>query len=334
MPSYIQRALHPEWYHGHNRTPPFFEGWYYKLVDPTTQHKYAVIPGIFLNANPDLNTAFIQVLDGVKAQSAYFTFPVDQFKAAPDALDIRIAGNIFRADQLVLDLTNASGQGATEQLKLKADLRFTGGQAWPVTFGSPGIMGPFGWLNFMECNHGVVSFDHAIEGPIEINGSTIDFSGGRGYIEKDWGQSFPSGYIWMQTNHFPTVTTSLTASIAVIPNFGFTWPGFIVGFWLKGQLYRFASYTGAQVEKLVVTDDHVDWVMRGSGHRLHILAERAEGGLLHEPTRTQMHRRVEETLSARITVHLTTMTGQTIFHETGQHAGMEVYGDLRRLLKS
>ncbi|MCK7537696.1 MAG: tocopherol cyclase family protein [Marinilabiliales bacterium] len=29
-----------------------------------------------------------------------------------------------------------------------------------------------------------------------------DFSGGRGYIEKDWGHSFPSAYVWMQSNHF------------------------------------------------------------------------------------------------------------------------------------
>jgi hypothetical protein len=333
MPSYLQRALHPDWYHGHGRKPPFFEGWYYKLIDPTTQHKYAVIPGIFLNTDPALNTAFVQVLDGMSAQSAYFTYPVEDFQAAPDAFEVRVGPNHFRADRLTLDLSSASGEGAVERLALRADLRFSGGVGWPVTWASPGIMGPFGWLNFMECNHGVVSFDHRIEGQAGVNGQPIDFSGGRGYIEKDWGQSFPAGYIWMQTNHFPTVGTCLTASIAVIPNFGFTWPGFIVGLWLGGRLYRFASYTGAQVEKLVVTDEQVDWVMRGSGHRLHIQAARAEGGLLHEPTRTQMHRRVEETLSARVRVKLMTLDGETRFEETGDHAGMEVYGDLRRLLK-
>jgi hypothetical protein len=333
MPSYIDRALHPDWYHGHTRQPPFFEGWYYKLIDPTTQHKYAIIPGIFLNANPALNTAFVQVLDGVRADSAYFTFPVEQFQAAQDAFQVRVGENTFSADRIQLDLTGAKGEGAVERLALKADLRFSGGQPWPVTLGSPGIMGPFGWLNFMECNHGVVSFDHRIDGQMHLGGQTLDFSGGRGYIEKDWGQSFPAGYIWMQSNHFPTVGTCLTASIAVIPNFGFKWPGFIVGLWLGGTLYRFTSYTGAQVEKLVVTDDHVDWVLRGGGHRLSILAERAEGGLLHEPSRAQMHRRVEETINARVHLRLTRQDGGLVFEESGDHTAMEVYGDLRRLLK-
>ena len=29
MPSFIQRVMHPEWYHGHGKRPPFFEGWYF-----------------------------------------------------------------------------------------------------------------------------------------------------------------------------------------------------------------------------------------------------------------------------------------------------------------
>ena len=43
----------------------------------------------------------------------------------------------------------------------------------------------------MECYHGIVSMDHTVNGLIEINNEKIDFSEGRGYIEKDWGRSFP-----------------------------------------------------------------------------------------------------------------------------------------------
>ncbi|MEZ4893124.1 MAG: tocopherol cyclase family protein [Saprospiraceae bacterium] len=37
---------------------------------------------------------------------------------------------------------------------------------------------------------------------LTINGEELDFTGGKGYMEKDWGRSFPSAYFWMQTNHF------------------------------------------------------------------------------------------------------------------------------------
>ena len=44
---FLQTVRHPAWYHGHDASPPFFEGWYYKLVDRTEAHRFAIIPGIF-----------------------------------------------------------------------------------------------------------------------------------------------------------------------------------------------------------------------------------------------------------------------------------------------
>ena len=46
-------------------------------------------------------------------------------------------------------------------------------------------MGPFAFVPFMECYHGIVSMDHIIQGELEIDGVNIDFSNGRGYLEKD-----------------------------------------------------------------------------------------------------------------------------------------------------
>jgi hypothetical protein len=61
-------------------------------------------------------------------------------------------------------------------------------------------------------------------------------------------------------------------------------------------------------------------------------ALRAEGGLLYGPTRQEMHKRVDETMNARLSVTLRQRNGSLLFQETGRHAGMEVQGDLARLL--
>lgn len=79
-----------------------------------------------------------------------------------------------------------------------------------------------------------------------VNDQQIDFSGGCGYIEKDWGAAFPEGYVWMQTNHFERSNACLTASIAMIPWLGSAFRGFLVGLWLDGELIRFTTYTGAK----------------------------------------------------------------------------------------
>ncbi len=91
-------------------------------------------------------------------------------------------------------------------------------------------MGWYAFVPFMECYHAVIGFDHPLEGKININGNEIDFTGGRGYIEKDYGKSFPSYYIWMQSNHFETEEISVMASVAKIPWLGSSFDGFVVGF--------------------------------------------------------------------------------------------------------
>jgi tocopherol cyclase len=49
----------PDLYHGHGAKPPFFEGWYFKLVDAGETHCYAVIPGVFVGREPDSSHAFV-----------------------------------------------------------------------------------------------------------------------------------------------------------------------------------------------------------------------------------------------------------------------------------
>ena len=59
MDSFLQGAIHPERYHGPRRDliaarrSPFFEGWYYKLIDAAEQHRYAIIPGVSLGRNAE-----------------------------------------------------------------------------------------------------------------------------------------------------------------------------------------------------------------------------------------------------------------------------------------
>lgn len=74
--------------------------------------------------------------------------------------------------------------------------------------------------------------------------------------------------------------------------------GFIVGLWHERQLYRFATYTHAKIEKLAIGDASVDWVIKDKHYRLELKASKAQAGLLRGPSRVDMGRRVNETLQA------------------------------------
>lgn len=319
----LRSTLTPGMYHGFNKKPPFFEGWYYKLVSADERYKVAIIPGVILGQDAH---AFVQVLDGVDGSTAYHTFPFLHFWADDRSFAIEIGENRFDGSHLSVSLERPEGQ-LTGQILLGSL------NPWPVTWLSPGIMGWYAWVPRMECYHGVLSFDHSLQGRLTLNGKMMDFSGGRGYIEKDWGQAFPAAWIWFQSNHFGDVPACITASVAIIPWVGRAFRGFIVGLWLNGKLYRFTTYKRSRIESLQIFDDHVDWVLRNNQYRLSLIARRVTGGLLRGPTRLDMGKRVLETLSATVHVRLETLQGALLFEGVGSHTGLEVMGDLPRLLR-
>lgn len=321
---YIYSVLHPENYHGNGKTGPFFEGWYFKLVDADETFRYCIIPGVYLSKNPADTHAFIQFMDGVSGESIYQPYPYSDFNFSEKGFEVQIGENRFSSHTIHVDIDHPD-------LKVMGDLNFEGLTPWPVSLRSPGIMGWYGWVPGMECYHGVVSLNHTIQGRLQINANQIDFSGGAGYIEKDWGKSFPKAWIWMQTNHFSQPNTCLTASAAVIPWQGRTFNGFIAGLWTGNQLHRFATYTGAHLDDTSVTDHEAHLVFTGRSERLELTAERAEGGILQAPTTAQMNRRITESLSAQVHVTLFKKNGNAwikTFEDTGRYAGLEVMGNL------
>jgi hypothetical protein len=319
-------TLHPDRYHGFSVQPPYFEGWYYKLVSADDNQQLAVIPGVYLAPDEDNSHCFVQVFDSTADEVRYHRYPIDAFQASQGSFEIRVGPNIFKRNVISLAIDDEIG-------RVQGRLEFSDLTPWPVRFFSPGAMGWFAWVPMMECYHGVVSMDHGISGQITLDDQVLDFSGGRGYIEKDWGRQFPSAWIWGQSNHFELPGVSLMLSVAVVPWSGRSFGGFIIGFLHDGVIHCFATYNRAKIETLAINDTAVDLVVKNRTHRLHIRALRVAGGLLHAPTSVAMDRRIVETLDARLEVQFEDLDGRVIFRGTGQHAGLETVGDLDRLIK-
>ncbi|MAT41890.1 MAG: hypothetical protein CL609_06080 [Anaerolineaceae bacterium] len=326
LTNFIRTTLHPENYHGRFVSQPFFEGWYFKVVDSSGKHRYSFIPGVFLGKSNENSHAFVQVLDGASSSVEYHRYPIEQFWSADDHFEIRIGDNSFSLKQIELNINN-------HQQIVQGNLKFDNPIGWPVHWTSPGVMGWYAWVPNMECYHGVLGFDHAVSGKIQVNQHEVDFSGGRGYIEKDWGKAFPQSWIWMQSNHFVHTRASLTASVAIIPWMGSAFAGFIVGFWQNGKLHRFATYANSRINNLSVNDKYVVWTMQNRTHILEIQARQAQGGLLLAPTPQGMGRRIPETLSANIHVRLINRKINNVeFEGTGDYAGLEVVGKMDKLI--
>jgi tocopherol cyclase len=192
-----------------------FEGWYFK--HQKEGESLAFIPGHAESG------AFIQMI----SSSGSRQFEINNLTVQHGI--IRADKCIFSHKGMVIDLPGVAGKI----------------EYGPLSPLDSDIMGPFRFLP-MECSHGVISMCHTLDGSVSIEGTVTDFSGGRGYIEKDSGTSFPRSYLWLQCNDFPE-DCSVMLSIASIPFAGLSFTGCICALLYKGREYRLATYKGVKL---------------------------------------------------------------------------------------
>lgn len=315
----LYRLYHPPVFQGRKKRSNYFEGWYFKLVNHQGNQIWSIIPGISYSND---SHGFIQLIHAQTGRSYYHRFPIDSFSCEKDKFQIRMGSNSFSEHHLFLDLES-------ENLQVQGELRFTEVNPFPIRLLSPGIMGWYAFVPFMECYHGVVSMHHQLEGDLVINGSKLSFDGGKGYIEKDWGKSMPSDWIWMQSNHFENnQESSFMLSVARIPWLKGYFPGFLSFLQLDGKVIRFATYNGSKVESLHVSDKEVRVNLIGRKLQLEVTAYRQDGGMLKAPRHGAMDREIQESIISSLELVLKNRNGKILYRDTGIHAGLEIVGDM------
>ncbi|MFN3555245.1 MAG: tocopherol cyclase family protein [Bacteroidales bacterium] len=327
---YNLRKLHrPEWFQGNGETRQYFEGWYFKNVSAKGDHCWSFIPGVSL-VEGDTH-AFVQAINGQTGQTFYFRYPAEDFFFSSKGFEVKVGNNRFSQQGFSLDLDDG-------QNRFTGSLSITSPVGFKATLARPGIMGWYRYVPFMECYHGVVSLDHALQGKLLFNGEELDFSGGRGYIEKDWGSSMPRSWIWMQSNHFDAPGTSFMLSVARIPWIGKTFTGFLGFFLHQGKVIPFATYTGAKINSFEYSERETRITIRGAKHELIIHGMKADHkddgrkrGSLKAPVLGAMDRVIHESIDATLHVQVKDKSGKLLFDQHGHHAGLEFVGDLELL---
>ena len=141
----------------------------------------------------------------------------------------------------------------------------------------------------MECNHGIISLHHTLYGGFNLNDRFINLSDGTGYIEKDWGTSFPKSYVWLHSNDFKD-KTSIMVSTAHIPFCNFSFQGLIAIVYYKEKEYRFATYNGG---KVIYASKHLIIIKRGN-YTLKVAISKGNSHPLQAPKLGDMSRIIHE----------------------------------------
>ncbi len=317
----------PDLYHGHNKSKNFFEGWYFKLVDAKKENVMVFIPGISYGRQPDHHHSFIQVIQAVNRQYDYLTYPVQSFQAERNMFRVGIQGNVFSLQGIHLDLNR-------EEIRIQGDLQFSNTVKWPDSFIQPGSMGFYNYIPGMQCYAQVCAMDMDLSGSLTIDGREMDFTGGKGYVEKNWGKMFPYSWIWIQSNHFNVPRASLSCSLAHIPLPVGSFRGFLIGLLLDRQFFSFTTMNRSRMfiypkgHDVTIRVENKEYVMKMD-------TETKDDNfiLLKGPRDGQMVPLVQENLAGRVGVTLVQKrTGDVLFQSIGECAGIEYGGNQMMVL--
>ncbi len=252
----------------------FFEGYYYK--HQKGDQTIALIPGRTQEG------AFIQLI--TNEASEYVSFVEDHQKIQFSEKQQQIGDQFFSPSGIKLHIQS-------KNLTLSGEISYQA--LTPIRYD---IMGFFKYFP-MECRHGIVSLHHKLTGGFCINGRTIDFTGGVGYIERDSGTSFPKSYCWIQCNNFLETREPVCvfASVAHIPFYGLHFQGCICIVYYKGREYRLATYLGVKI----LACDERRLVLKQGPYLLEVDIYRNLGHKLVAPDKGQMLRSIHENPSCK-----------------------------------
>lgn len=315
----LPRLFYPEIFQGIKKNTNYFEGWYFKCADEKADNVMAFIPGVSYGKGASDSHAFIQVIDASRNRSGYFRFPVSDFRYAYDRLDLQIGESHFSEDGLTLSLDDGT-------MSYRGNLHFSSPLHYPKSFWCPGIMGPFSFLPFMECYHGIVHINSSIYGSLAIDSQECVFDNGTGYIEKDWGTSFPKNWIWVQCNHFTVPNMSFMLSYAHIPFPGRSFNGLISFLSMNDRIYKLTTYNGARVTFLDYEDNILTVLAENRRHALNLSVTVKPGSMLKAPKNGVMDNDIIESMTSEIDLSLIGKNGKLIYTGRGTVAGVEIAG--------
>ncbi len=257
------------------RQGAWFEGFYLKHRGP--EGGIAFIPAVHREGNR-VCTASLQVI--TDNASYVLDYPFEDFCVQHNGQMLRVGENSFSSAGACLHLDR-------DGLEISGELHYG-----PFTPLRGDIMGPFRLVEpLMQCYHGVISQRHGLSGQLTVNGRTMDFQGGTGYIETDRGRSFPTDYLWTQCNWD---NNGIMLSVAEIPFLWGRFKGCICTVLYGNQEFRLATYQGARIQNYGSRGAEI---CQGST-RLIVELLSATACPLRAPRQGGMSRIIKESLSA------------------------------------
>lgn len=206
---------------------PYFEGYYFKFINDRKE-VVILIAGISISSTEKYS--FIQVASNYEEDVVLYKFPLTDLKYSEDSFNFKIGNNEFGRNKISISVDDIS-----------AEIQLKNGIQWKRSFINPNIMGFLSFVPRVECKHDVITIDTEVTGYIELAKHKIAFKKGDGYIEKNWGSSFPKNYMWLHANQFKNSQLSVQFALAK-PKWLFLRPQVYIGYVMNGKIIHYGTH--------------------------------------------------------------------------------------------
>lgn len=207
IPTNMSRPFKPASLQGNLHKKNYFEGWFQKIYAPEHQLSFIIIYG-FANGHHSDEKGFIQ-LHIPHHEHLLLKFPEKEVVCATNQHRISFRKNVLSTKTICIE---------TDEVKINLSISQ---RQTNTTFKN--TMGTYYLIPNLPCYHAVVDQSHQISGEIHCSGATYSINNARGYLEKNWGKSFPEKYIWLHAFDPENSDTQLLFSQAEIQWMGKTY---------------------------------------------------------------------------------------------------------------
>lgn len=261
-----------------------FEGWFVKAYSKKNELMFSVIWGYSTNENN--KHGFIQFQNNLTHDTAYVSYPFSEVGFSENPFILKIGDNELSKNKMILNFE-------TNNLKIKSKIFFGDFQVLKTSFLKPNIMGVLTYFP-NECNHSIISMKHSVDGKIKIGPSIYNINNAVGYIEKDWGTSFPKNYVWLQANDWKD--SAVVFSYATVPILGRYGKGFFLVLHHNKKEYRFSSIELSFLEYFQVSKDSFKAIIKKGDISVCIKAKQLNPVSLASPKKGEMNSLIKESL--------------------------------------
>ena len=287
----------------------YFEGWFQKIYSAQHRASFIIIYG-YATRNAFDKFGFIQLLIPNRAPEIVY-FAKDEISCDPRHHIVRMGKNTLSTNNIEIRTANM-------------DIRLNLINNHPIrTFKN--TMGYNYYVPSLPCYHSVLNTRHRVTGEIQYEKVEYTLHSETGYLEKNWGRSFPERYFWMHAVDPMDAEVSLLFSQAEIKWLGRKFIKHVGHLHFEENKIDLRALQNCSISMAPLRKDHLSIYMRSKTLQLEIDIAIGQGVLFKGPNQGSLSKDILHHTDALIDVRLSWQDKKRQFRLVGniEHIGGE-----------